>query len=137
VFIRMSTRATLLPNVRFKPTENVVGPRQMNYLSVYHHPDISSKGNRDDNKILITVVITVAAILLVINLFRQNTNTSTLASSCTANGGTWVADYDECEWISEKACTELGGTFNECDSACRHESEPVACTLNCVAICSF
>lgn len=90
-----------------------------------------------DNKILIIVVIVVAATLLLINLLRQDSNATTLDSSCTANGGTWVEEYNECEWIPEEVCTELGGVFNECDSACRHESGPVACTMNCVQVCSF
>ena len=98
---------------------------------------MSSKKVKDNNKLLIIVVIVVAVVLLLISLLRQDTNSSTLASSCTANGGTWVAEYNECEWIPEEVCIELGGTFNECDSACRHETEPVACTMNCVHVCSF
>ncbi len=118
--------------------ENAVGPKQKNYLFAYLRTDMSSKKDKDSNiKVFVIAVLIVAAILVVINLLRQDTGSTDLANSCTQNDGTWIAEYSECEWISEETCTELGGTFNECDSACRHESEPVVCTMNCVQVCSF
>lgn len=60
-----------------------------------------------------------------------------IAELCVEKGGEWLEDYRECEGISEQACTELGGTFNECASACRHDPEAEFCTLQCVAVCEF
>ena len=60
-----------------------------------------------------------------------------LERSCVDAGGTFVAEHIECEYKSEDTCTDLGGTFDECGSACRHEEGPVACTANCVLVCSF
>lgn len=56
---------------------------------------------------------------------------------CLENKGTWVSDYDECEYMPENVCTNAGGTYNECESACRHELETTACTKQCVAVCEF
>lgn len=56
---------------------------------------------------------------------------------CVDAGGTWLADYNECEDISEAACTELDGTYDPCASACRHEPEGTVCTQQCVLVCSF
>jgi len=40
-----------------------------------------------------------------------------LGELCVQNGGEWLEQYQECEGISEQACIELGGTFNDCASA--------------------
>ena len=66
------------------------------------------------------------------------TNTELL---CTANGGKWDAKYKECVGISSKTCNILNGTFNNCASACRHETsaagEPKMCIAVCVQVCSI
>ena len=106
--------------------------------------------NKTDNKFksLLIVVIVIAAGLFLVNILRQDSETNIsptptpepkaeLSIECESAGGTWLADYSECEWVSEETCIELGGSFNECDSACRHESGLVACTMNCVAVCGF
>lgn len=61
---------------------------------------------------------------------------------CEQNEGTWLAAYNECEsatgGIDDKTCKELGGTFSECDSACRHNSNPnAACIEVCINVCKF
>ena len=56
---------------------------------------------------------------------------------CLVNEGTWVAEYNECEYISQETCEESGGEYFECGSACRHETTPGPCTLNCVLYCAF
>jgi hypothetical protein len=58
-------------------------------------------------------------------------------SVCLVNGGTWLAEYNECEYISQETCEEARGKFDECGSACRHEEEMGPCTLNCVPYCAF
>lgn len=56
---------------------------------------------------------------------------------CLDNDGTWINDHDECEYISENACISANGVYNECESACRHETGDVACTKQCVSVCEF
>ncbi len=56
---------------------------------------------------------------------------------CSEHSGTWIEDHEECEGISKEDCEEIGGEFNECASACRHEPGEVICTLQCVLVCSF
>jgi hypothetical protein len=64
-------------------------------------------------------------------------DTAEIEQMCVDGGGTFVSEYNECEFISEDICTEMGGEFDECASACRHEEGSVACTANCVPLCTF
>jgi hypothetical protein len=57
--------------------------------------------------------------------------------ACTDAGGKYLALFNECENVSSAACTTMGGTFDECASACRHAPEAVMCTAQCVPVCSF
>jgi hypothetical protein len=60
------------------------------------------------------------------------------ASSCAAAGGKWNATYRECEGVDEDACAIIGGKFDDCASACRHNPDKDApCIMMCVAVCSF
>lgn len=56
---------------------------------------------------------------------------------CLDNGGDWLADFDECEGLSESVCVSAGGVFEQCASACRHQTQAQICTLQCVPVCSF
>lgn len=56
-------------------------------------------------------------------------------SQCQKYGGNWLQEFNECEAISKEQCSIINGTFNECESACRHEPESIACTLQCVQVC--
>lgn len=56
-------------------------------------------------------------------------------SQCTSIGGTWTG-YD-CTGINANQCQEIGGTFNECASACRNDPTAEMCTLQCVIVCEF
>jgi hypothetical protein len=60
-----------------------------------------------------------------------------IEQACVDAGGVYIAEHVECELISEAACADMGGTFDECASACRHEPEDVVCTANCVPLCTF
>lgn len=60
-----------------------------------------------------------------------------LSASCQDQKGTWLAQYNECEYISKAWCDQVGGTFNECASACRHDAKAEVCTLQCVTVCSL
>ncbi len=58
--------------------------------------------------------------------------------TCLASpNGRWLQEQQECEFMTAKSCTMLGGRFNECVSACRHESGEVMCIQMCVPVCSF
>ena len=60
-----------------------------------------------------------------------------IEAACIEAEGVFVEEYIECENISEETCTEMGGEFDECASACRHEPEGTICTAQCVLVCSF
>lgn len=60
-----------------------------------------------------------------------------LAEACQEADGNWLTAFQECEYISEETCTELGGSFDPCTSACRHDPTAEVCTEQCVPVCSF
>ncbi|MFH1850412.1 MAG: Kazal-type serine protease inhibitor family protein [archaeon] len=55
---------------------------------------------------------------------------------CAALGGHWIEGANECEGVSALDCDEIGGTFNECASACRNEQSEI-CTMQCVPVCEL
>ena len=60
--------------------------------------------------------------------------------ACKNNGGKWLAGFNECENLeSPELCSEIGGMYAECESACRHvpDNLNVGCTDQCVEVCSF
>jgi hypothetical protein len=56
-------------------------------------------------------------------------------SACANMGGTLDAIHGECLGIDANACQEIGGTFNECASACRNDPNAEVCTMQCVQVC--
>jgi hypothetical protein len=54
---------------------------------------------------------------------------------CTVYGGQWLPEFNECEYISEEQCSDMNGTFKECESACRHDPDAEICTMQCVQVC--
>jgi hypothetical protein len=60
-----------------------------------------------------------------------------LATACVSENGKWSAEYKECEGISKATCETIGGKFNECASACRHDPKAEICTMQCVLVCEF
>jgi hypothetical protein len=60
-----------------------------------------------------------------------------MEKACTDAGGKYLALFNECEDVSGAACTAMGGSFDECASACRHAPEAVMCTAQCVPVCSL
>lgn len=51
--------------------------------------------------------------------------------------GKWIQEHRECEGISQENCSLVGGQFNECASACRHDPEAQFCIMVCVAVCKL
>jgi hypothetical protein len=62
---------------------------------------------------------------------------SFIKEACVQFGGIWYEEFKECESISEINCVELGGDFDLCASACRHDPDAEVCTMQCVLVCSF
>lgn len=60
-----------------------------------------------------------------------------LEGACLSFDGTWLEASQECEGMGQEQCENLGGTFNECASACRNNPEAEICTLQCVIVCQF
>lgn len=60
-----------------------------------------------------------------------------LARACQQAGGDWLAEHNECERVQENWCTQRGGSYNDCASACRHDPDAEFCTQQCVFVCSF
>ena len=59
---------------------------------------------------------------------------------CNSYQGKWLPEYKECNLLETPLqCSLLGGVYNECASACRHDPDfpNVVCTDNCVEVCSI
>lgn len=63
---------------------------------------------------------------------------SSIAQQCAENNrGKWLAEHNECETFDKEWCEANDGTFKECESKCRHQTEVVACVMMCVGVCAF
>ncbi|MBN2306979.1 hypothetical protein JXD20_03260 [Candidatus Peregrinibacteria bacterium] len=60
-----------------------------------------------------------------------------LGDPCVELNGIWLSDSNECEGISEENCKKIGGTYDECASACRNDPTAEICTLQCIQVCQF
>ena len=78
-----------------------------------------------------------AGLTLVLTAVPTGLSAQQLPQSCAENNGRWLEKFNECESVSEQWCHSAGGQFVECGSACRHESGPVPCTMQCVPVCTF
>jgi hypothetical protein len=58
---------------------------------------------------------------------------------CSEKGGVWYTEENTCEVnkLTESQCTDAGGKFNPCASACRHDKNAQVCTMQCVLTCTF
>ena len=59
------------------------------------------------------------------------------ARNCTESGGVYDLSYDECLGVDGAMCSSIGGTWNECASACRNQPGATICTMQCVQVCEF
>ncbi len=62
---------------------------------------------------------------------------SKLKEKCEEAGGVWLEDYKECEDIDSQSCIDIGGEYDSCSSACRHDEDAETCVLLCVEVCEF
>jgi hypothetical protein len=67
----------------------------------------------------------------------DNTKEGNIKAACMSAGGTYDDTYSECMGINDGLCTALGGTWQECASACRHDPSAEFCTMQCVQVCEF
>ncbi len=58
-------------------------------------------------------------------------------TGCEELEGKWLDEYSECEGIERLDCEKMGGKYENCASACRHDSETEACIDVCVEVCTF
>lgn len=80
------------------------------------------------------LIILISATLLLTACLPTGTD---FAASCEEAEGTWLAEHNECEYVSAEWCDENGGEFMECESACRHDEEAEICTMQCVLVCKL
>ena len=55
---------------------------------------------------------------------------------CELVGGEFN-EYGECLGIDEMQCDTLGGEWEACGSACRHDPDAELCTMQCVQFCQL
>lgn len=67
----------------------------------------------------------------------EGSATPTSGEKCAARGGTWSSEYGECTGIGQAACVAIGGDFDDCASACRHDPNAQVCILMCVEVCTI
>ena len=90
--------------------------------------------------VVLMVILLIVAVGLIYFLIPKNkvSETDKLAQACRDHNGTWLATYQECEYADKDWCFSVGGNYNECASACRHNADKTgACTMQCVQVCSF
>ncbi|MBP6911626.1 MAG: hypothetical protein KBB88_00270 [Candidatus Pacebacteria bacterium] len=58
-------------------------------------------------------------------------------ADCRGVGGALDVTYQECLGIHASECSLIGGEFNVCASACRHETESSLCITECIEVCQL
>ena len=84
-----------------------------------------------------TILTILFCTLFIFSGCSQNVDEISLSQQCANYNGKWIEEHLECEYIFEKDCLELEGTFESCGSACRNNKDSVICTMQCVPFCSF
>lgn len=95
--------------------------------------------------VLTSIIATLAVVALTSFMARQYINTTKKIYPVTpeyetlipCGNGSNTSRFKECEGLTAAKCEELGGTFNECASPCRHEAPGTMCAQVCVAVCEF
>ena len=86
---------------------------------------------------LIALVIVAIGVYFLVNTRGADQETG-LAKACDDHLGKWLEEFQECEYPDSRAwCEEAGGTFLECESACRNDPKAEICTMQCVIVCKF
>jgi hypothetical protein len=78
----------------------------------------------------------VIGILLVLVLgLATGCGTKEVDVTCEDLGGNYLEEHNECEYLTQEECDILGGTFDDCASACRHDPNAEMCIEVCVPVC--
>ena len=60
-----------------------------------------------------------------------------LQEICESNEGRWLEEFAQCEYTNPTTCSQMGGEFIECGSACRNDPDAEMCTMQCVPYCDL
>lgn len=60
-----------------------------------------------------------------------------LEKSCIEGGGKFLSEHNECEIEDIAWCDANNGTFDHCESFCRHQNRDAPCIMVCVAVCKL
>jgi len=92
----------------------------------------------------IVVICTLLVVVVGAYFYYENIDSvgdgvvpNALAVICDRDGGIWIAEFNECENITENECSMLGGDYDGCASACRNLDGVDGCIAVCVEVCSF
>ncbi|MFA6079933.1 MAG: hypothetical protein WC753_00425 [Candidatus Gracilibacteria bacterium] len=83
---------------------------------------------------LMGVFIVIGTLLFILTNQVLISGVKVTISPCEKSGGQWSEEFGECLGIDMDTCQNIGGTFNECTSACRNTKQEI-CTLQCVQVC--
>ena len=94
------------------------------------------------NLVLVFILIFFFSVVALF-LIRVQSEKTDKEKECFSYKGRWLSKYRECELrgLSEQegrnACHAMGGKYEFCSSACRHDLKPGPCILVCIPICKF
>ena len=93
-------------------------------------------------KIFVLIALLAVSLLFVaacakLETAQKTIDLSSIRVECPAQGGNWIEDAKECEFVSSEFCASMGGSYDECASACRNDPNAQICTMQCVQVCSF
>jgi len=90
------------------------------------------------------IVVAIIIIFLIYNYgfkLKDENNLNVIASvagACETSEANWLEKESECENTTKTWCEVNQGQFSECESACRHDHDPLTiCTAQCIGVCSF
>lgn len=98
---------------------------------------MKKRGPKTKLILIILLVFLILIIATVIYNFFPKSQKQELKTMCNNYGGIWIEDHNECERISSQNCQNMGGTYKECESSCRHSETSDFCTLECIEVCVF
>lgn len=92
-------------------------------------------------KKIMLVILLIIALVAIVGCSEEDKDplpiNPPLTPSCVDIGGEWHPEYNECLNVGKSNCESIGGTFDECASACRNDPEAEACIMMCVPVCTI
>ncbi|MDD2807724.1 MAG: Gmad2 immunoglobulin-like domain-containing protein [Patescibacteria group bacterium] len=87
--------------------------------------------------IIIVLLLIATTSFFIISSQRPADDRISISENCQNNKGIWLENFQECEHTSQHWCEQNGGTFFECESACRHDPNHGMCIQQCIPVCKF